>query len=168
MKIKRAMLSCTVVASIVSCNPALSDVFSLNPCDEPFNRMVEVCPDLAHFCNTSSHAHAGLRSIEKGLYPAVLNYGAPSGFGAVPSQLLTRVGKAEDPSSSMMLSEKSPHEHNVPAVTSNKDLNNKEVLDSTERRGGDNLGDPQNLPAPLVAAIIALIGVVAVARRKIT
>lgn len=168
MKIKRAILSCTVVVSLLSCNSVLSDVLSLQPCDEPYDHMVETCPDLAHFYNTSSHAHTGLRSIEKGLNPAVLNYSAPGGFGAVTSQLLTRVGKAEDPGSSMVFSEKSPNEHNVPAVNSKKHLNNKEVLDSMERRGGDKLGDPQNLPAPLVAAIIALIGVVAVARRKIT
>ena len=168
MKIKRAVSSCAVVISLLSCNPVFSDVLSLYLPHEPYDQMANTCQDRLHFCETSSHAFAGLGSIEQGFNTAVFNYGSPSGFGAVSSQLLTRVGKAEDPGSSMVLSANSPNGQNTPAVNSKKHLKNNEILDPVDLRAGDQIGEPQNLPAPLVAAIIALIGVVAVARRKIT
>jgi len=162
------ILLCTVIGSVLFGNPTLSEILTPYDSDRSCDQILNPCQDSLHFCETKNHALGGLDSVGKGLNSAVFNYSAPSGYGAISSHLITRVGHADDPGSSAVLSDKSPHGQNGQSVSSKKNLKNREILDSADRRVVDRLGEPQNLPAPLVAAIIALIGVVAVARRKIT
>ena len=164
MKIIKTILSSTVVGLCLLGDPAVSEFLSPHGSDHRCYQNSHYQPISLASCETEFHALDGLDRFDIGLNAAFFNYSTPSGFGAASRQLISPVSHADDPSSALAQSAQPSNAQKVHSVNSKDNPNNREILNSADQRAVDRLGESQNLPAPLVAAII----VVAVARRKIT